>query len=228
MNCKVTGNFFVLCIAINFCFSSFANANADSTAKQSKFTLGISAGPNLTHVAVYLDRFNGGISPMVNYGAGGFFQYNFGKISSLRLEVLYARKSLLLASYNQYYFNAPAAKVKEYTTFHRLMLPVLYRATFNKFFTNAGFYLGYGMKETYGTKSSYGNRSTSRTPGKSYEKYFYSGFAGGIGFNFITKKSYCLSAELRDDLELTDKNSFSGNDYRLNTINLLFEIAFKL
>lgn len=219
------------------CINSIATtiyAQGSENSELSRMQVGIAVGPNLTHiVTVYNSHpFNDKHKPGISYSSGLFFQYNFSSTSSIHTEIVYARKSV----WNKITYSDITGQTewKEYLIYQRLILPVLYRISFNNFFINAGVYGGYAANNVYALKNPVLINGESRV-GDPYrakvvvDKPFYKGILAGIGYNFINEKSYSLSFELRDDFEFTTMESFDRtNRYRINTINLLFGFAFKL
>ena len=223
MKNKITSTCLTLFFTLNIHFTVFALGNTDSTNKQSKIHVGFSAGPNFTHVVknYYLDE----PKPVLKYSAGLFFQYDFSKLSALRLEVDYSRKGV--KSGGGFIDVVGNNTTYQPIYYDRLSLPLYYRLTSGKFFIDVGIFAGYALRNIY--IYNYNNGSPSEKYVERWIKPFYKGISGGFGFNFLSKKSFLLSAELRDNLELTNEKSFNGyNWYRLNTIDLLFSFAFKL
>lgn len=211
-----------------------AGVGTDSTNRRSKINIGIEAGPNSTQIAknYYFPNSKDKNIFSVMYSAGLFFQYNFNKTSAIHTSVFYERKNITSNIVLTDIVGNTIGDGKSHLIFNRIVLPILYRATFNKFFIDAGVYAGYATENIYiqpNLSVSNSPSSESRKTKENVVKPFYKGLSAGIGYDFINKKSFSIAAELRDDFELTNKDSFNkSNMYRLNTINLLFGIAFKL
>jgi hypothetical protein len=193
----------------------------------SKINIGFSAGPNLTHVArrfyaypLSARGYSTETKPAISYAGGLFFQYNF-RTSSIHIEALYQRKGL----YSMDPFSSKNNEGKLHVYFKRIIVPLYYRIRFGKLFMDMGIFAGYANRYI----AVYKNPPDLNKSSYEVKKPFLKGLSAGLGYNFLNNKSYSLSVELRDEYELTNKDSFNRiNLFSLNTINLLFGAAFNL
>jgi len=166
-----------------------------------KFEIGIEAFPNLSSLngTEYNNR---NFEPMLNFGAGIFFQYNVRKYFSLRTNIAYERKGSIqnLTGYD-INGNPIAGDFFLSSNFDYTTIPLLFRFRFGNsfnFFINAGPYFGFLIKQIYKSDGVFPTPQVNE--GTSFHKRFDLGLSTGLGFSLPVHSKLGFSFELRDNL----------------------------
>ena len=212
-------SFLFLSIAILFLFCNQLNAQTN------KFELGVEVSPSFTFL-----KGNDFIEKMYNgtlgYSGGISFQYNCGKRIALRTNIAYERKGGEGEFEFTDNYGASIGKGIVNLNFDYLTIPVLLRFTFGKrvkYFINGGSYIGYLINQTLVFKGANSNGEINNTA--SYNS-LDAGISFGTGLQYPIKEKIYLSSEIRGNLGLY--NTIPGGDTKVNSVNLLFGIAYRL
>lgn len=215
-------------------------------AQNNKFDFGLETGPSLGFGRGN-PAFQGYSFPhRFGFSGGLFAQYNFPKIFSIRMDVLFARKGTI---YERGFIDSQGnviATSPAYCNYNYLMIPVLGHLHFGKklqFFVNAGPYLGYLIQETEKTTLLLGNtssRNAKYTVSKNTGNYKREdiGFVAGIGLGIPVGAKVMFTAEVRNNLGLTNINQIETKTLsylplpfrgaiRLNSTSLLLGLGYR-
>lgn len=210
--------FFLLSIAFLLYFNQL-------NAQTNKFELGVEASPSITFLkgSSFMENF---YDPTLGFSGGFSFQYNIGKRIALRTNIAYERKGGI--NRNNFYYDGNLIKNSSINfNFDYLTLPILVRFSFGKrvkYFVNTGPYFGYLLSQTFVTKGD--NFNTRTNDYTSATNKFDFGVSFGTGLQYPIKEKIYLSSEIRGNLGLY--NTIPGGDTKVNSVNLLFGIAYRL
>ena len=210
--------FFFLSIAFLLSFSQL-------NAQTNKFELGVEASPSITFLkgSSFIENF---YDPTLGFSGGLSFQYNIGKRIALRTNIAYERKGGI--SRNNFYYNGNLIQNSSINfNFDYLTLPILVRFSFGKkvkYFVNTGPYFGYLLSQTFVTKGD--NFNTWTNDYTSATNKFDFGVSFGTGLQYPLKEKIYLSSEIRGNLGLY--NTIPNGDTKVNSVNLLLGIAYRL
>ena len=122
-------------------------------------------------------------------------------------------------------------KIIIHINFDYFTLPILLRTYIGKkhlFFTNAGPYVGYLIKQTDVDKGS--NINTVTVDNTSYTQRLDAGFTIGLGVTIPIKKSFLFTFEIRNNLGLYNVSKGAMADdkgVKTNSTNFLLGFAHK-
>ncbi|WP_018343803.1 porin family protein [Cytophaga aurantiaca] len=199
-------------------------------AQDSKFEIGLQAGPNLTAMRYASDMLQANRYPQVAGIAGLFVQYNINNTFALRIDPAFER--LADKTDKITYTNQNDNMIGPGTThFHYdyITIPVLVRASIGnklKYFLNVGPSFSFLLNQSVISDWT-PDRKTNRTD---YYQTLNFGITGGIGVALPIKEKFSLSFEIRDNLGLTNISTSTNSNYafRSNATSLLVGFAYKL
>lgn len=210
---------FVLSITLSFLFCS------ELKAQTNKFELGAEASPSITFLkgSSFIEKM---YDPTLGFSGGISFQYNIRKKIGLRTSLAYERKGGINRSsilYKGEFFENASLNFN----FDYLTLPILIRFSFGKkikYFVNSGPYFGYLLSQTFVTKGD--NFNTFTNDYTATTNKFDVGISFGTGLQYPIKEKLILSSEIRGNLGLY--NTIPSGDTKVNSVNLLLGIAYRL
>jgi hypothetical protein len=211
--------FLFLSIAILFLFFNHLNAQTN------KFELGAEVSPSITFIkgSSFMEDF---YDPTFGFSGGFSFQYNIDKRIALRTNLTYERKGGI--NRNNFYYDVNLIKNSSINfNFDYLTLPILVRFSFGKrvkYFINTGPYFGYLLSQTFVTKGD--NFNTFTNDYTAATNKFDVGISFGTGIQYPIKEKIYLSSEIRGNLGLY--NTIPSGDTKVNSVNLLLGIAYRL
>lgn len=169
----------------------------------------------------------------IGFTSGLFFQLNINEPFSLRTNIAFEKKRILISVYaTDEYGNT--GNLRTYGNFDYIIVPLLFKGTYGqkiKYFANVGPYIGVLLKQTMVTKLLT-NKNFEQDDTHTYKPYDY-GVTCGIGILYPLKKNLSISFELRENLGLYDilKPSdlyIEKDEIKTNSINFLFGISYHL
>lgn len=200
-----------------------------SSAQTGGFEIGIEGGPSW--VTLRGNRIvEEGQRLRTTFAGGLSFQKNFGGSFSIRSNVHYDRKGSLAKILFTDNTGATLSDGKAFITLDYITMPLLARLSFGgktKFIANAGPYLGILLKATQtfeatGLTMDYTNDLTDDMESIDV------GLAAGIGAARTVGGRWILSAELRENLGLTNVSAipvYDDGTIQTNAITLLIGLA---
>jgi hypothetical protein len=210
---------FVLSITLSFLFC------IELKAQTNKFEFGVEASPSFTFL-----KGNDFIEKMYNgtlgYSGGISFQYNWGKRIALRTNIAYERKGGEGEFDFTDNYGASIGKGVVNLNFDYLTIPILVRYTFGKrvkYFINGGSYFSYLIKQTLVFKGANSDSESNNT--SSYNR-LDAGISLGTGIQYPINEKLILSSEIRGNMGLA--NTLPNGDLKVNSVNLLLGIAYRL
>jgi hypothetical protein len=209
---------FVLSITVSFLFSS------ELKAQINKFEFGVEASPSFTFLkGSRIEKYYNGT---LGFSGSITFQYNWGKRIALRTNIAYERKGGEGEFDFTDNYGASIGKGVVNLNFDYLTIPVLVRYTFGKrvkYFINGGSYFSYLIKQTLVFKGANSDGESNNT--SSYNRLDV-GISLGIGLQYPINEKLILSSEIRGNMGLA--NALPNGDLKVNSVNLLLGIAYRL
>lgn len=202
-------------------------------SQRNKIDAGLEGGFNISSLRrTYLGEYQKGYSNLIAYSGGGFLQYNFPKIISVRTGAYYEKKG---ATYKEdvtiiQTTGGVIEKTGVKENFEYLLVPVLIKATFGSkinYFVNAGPYVGFLLKQTKSIDSYDGKPAEEREFTDNYSRTEY-GLSAGLGLGYNLNEKIGLSFEVRDNLGNTNLISIFEESLKTNTLNFLFGAYIKI
>jgi|DEB19_MinimDraft_2_1074335.scaffolds.fasta_scaffold26154_1 opacity protein-like surface antigen len=211
-------SFLFLSIAILFLFCNQLNAQTN------KFEIGVEASPSFTFLkGSRIEKYYNGT---LGFSGGISFQYNCGKRTALRTNIAYERKGGEGEFEFTDNYGASIGKGVVNLNFDYLTIPVLVRFTFGKrikYFLNGGSYFAYLIKQTLVFKGANSNGEINNTA--SYNS-LDAGISLGTGLQYPINEKWFLGSEIRGNMGLL--NTLPSGDTKVNSVNLLLGIAYRL
>jgi hypothetical protein len=209
---------FVLSITVSFLFSS------ELKAQINKFEFGVEASPSFTFLkGSRIEKYYNGT---LGFSGSITFQYNWRKRIALRTNIAYERKGGEGEFDFTDNYGASIGKGVVNLNFDYLTIPVLVRYTFGKrvkYFINGGSYFSYLIKQTLVFKGANSDGESNNT--SSYNRLDV-GISLGIGLQYPINEKLILSSEIRGNMGLA--NALPNGDLKVNSVNLLLGIAYRL
>jgi len=169
--------------------------------------------------------------PTVGISIGISFQYSFSNNFALRSGLAYERKGgrfMVLAEQS-----GVTEEIKGHSNYDYLTLPVLIRASIGKkikYFANTGFYIGGLVRQTLEYNSDGVVFKVPRFDNTINDKLFDFGLVLGAGVYIPIKEQFFLSAEIRDDLGLTNTSKvpiMNNGKIKNNSTKLLICFGYR-
>ncbi|MBI9039206.1 MAG: PorT family protein [Bacteroidales bacterium] len=195
-----------------------------------KFEVGLEMGPSLKSLYG-----NDALANDVSIGfLGGLtFQYNFSKLVSIRTNISFERKGLTTKSIAIDVNGNVIGEIKFHSNFDYLSVPLLCRFTIGKeinFFANAGPYLSYLIKQQ-DKSNAIGEYPETKIDNTHNFKRLDFGLTYGLGMIFPIREKLLLSAEIRNNIGLSNISSLplvNDGSIKTNSIIILIGIAYRI
>ncbi len=201
-------------------------------AQESKFNLGIEAGPGIS--TLWGNGVQKGSSNLLlTYSGGLFFQYNNpSNKSSIFTNINYERKGYSVqGTETDEYGNITGISTGK-CNLDYLSVPIQMRLTFgNKinFFVNGGPCFNYLFKQNFVVKSTHITKYTYSDISQ-YNR-FELGIATGFGLGFVFSEKYLFLFEIRNNFgvyTISKATAINGLSIKNNSTNVLIGLAYKL
>ncbi|MFZ4401056.1 MAG: porin family protein [Bacteroidales bacterium] len=206
-------------------------------SQDSKFNIGIEAGPNYTLLKMSTFDFDHDYyHPIIRYSAGLSLNYKLSNLFSVGTGIAFEQKAAITDYYHTDMATAfPPFTYNEWRTidrFNYLTLPVLLKTCFGKkivFFLNTGCFVSYILNSKSIIESKYFPEvSYDHT---NYTERFDYGIITGLGVSIPVKNSFSISFEARNNLGIHDLINDEGWSYdqilKTNSTNFLIGLQYR-
>ena len=171
-------------------------------------------------------------SPLLGYAGGVFVQYNFERVFSIRTGWSYDLKGTGFETQAR----ADSTRwenVRAKSKFNYLTVPLLLGFRFGEdinYFVNVGPYAGFLLKQTTYVPPVENRPVVITDDTRSFRGAEF-GLSVGVGVSYPVMERFVLSAEIRNNLGLTNINDHyisESKSVRTNAVNLMLGVAYKL